>query len=77
MADRADAFVALPGGFGTLEEIAEQFSWMMLARHAKPIILLDIAFFLAAALRAVRTYIAERICRRRLAGSRAARRLSQ
>jgi uncharacterized protein (TIGR00730 family) len=45
MAERADAFVALPGGFGTLEEIAEQISWMMLARHAKPIILLDIEGF--------------------------------
>ncbi len=45
MAARADAFIALPGGLGTLEEIAEQISWAKLRRHAKPIILLDIAGF--------------------------------
>lgn len=45
MAARADAFIALPGGLGTLEEIAEQISWARLSRHAKPIILLDTARF--------------------------------
>jgi uncharacterized protein (TIGR00730 family) len=37
MADRADAFVALPGGLGTLEEIFEVWSWRQLGFHAKPV----------------------------------------
>lgn len=41
MAARADAFIALPGGLGTLEELIEQISWAKLRRHTKPIILLD------------------------------------
>jgi uncharacterized protein (TIGR00730 family) len=42
MAERADAFIALPGGLGTLEELAEVTSWAQLELHAKPIGLLDI-----------------------------------
>ena len=34
MFERADAFVALPGGIGTLEELAEQLTWAQLQRHA-------------------------------------------
>lgn len=45
MFDRSDAFVALPGGIGTLEELVEQMTWAQLGRHAKPILLLDIAGF--------------------------------
>jgi uncharacterized protein (TIGR00730 family) len=41
MADLADAFVALPGGFGTLEELFEIVTWAQLGMHAKPIALLD------------------------------------
>jgi uncharacterized protein (TIGR00730 family) len=41
MFDRSDAFVALPGGIGTLEELVEQLTWAQLGRHSKPIILLD------------------------------------
>ncbi|MGI8754548.1 MAG: TIGR00730 family Rossman fold protein [Acidimicrobiales bacterium] len=41
MADRADAFVALPGGFGTLEELFEVVTWSQLGIHAKPVGLLD------------------------------------
>jgi uncharacterized protein (TIGR00730 family) len=41
MFDRADAFVALPGGIGTLEELVEQMTWSQLGRHRKPILLLD------------------------------------
>ncbi|MFJ4895324.1 MULTISPECIES: TIGR00730 family Rossman fold protein [unclassified Streptomyces] len=37
MAERADAFIALPGGLGTLEEIFEVWSWRQLGFHAKPI----------------------------------------
>ena len=42
MFDRADAFVALPGGIGTLEELVEQLTWAQLGRHKKPILILNI-----------------------------------
>jgi uncharacterized protein (TIGR00730 family) len=45
MFDRADAFVALPGGIGTLEELVEQLTWVQLNRHVKPILIADIAGF--------------------------------
>ena len=43
MFDRADGFVALPGGLGTLEELVEQLTWMQLGRHKKPILVANIA----------------------------------
>ena len=43
MADLADGFVALPGGFGTLEEFAEVLTWTQLGIQAKPCGLLDVA----------------------------------
>lgn len=45
MFDRADAFVALPGGVGTLEELVEQMTWAQLGRHRKPILLANISGF--------------------------------
>lgn len=45
MFDRSDAFVALPGGVGTLEELIEMTTWRQLGRHTKPIILANIAGF--------------------------------
>jgi uncharacterized protein (TIGR00730 family) len=45
MFDRADAFVALPGGVGTLEELVEQMTWAQLNRHAKPILIANIGGF--------------------------------
>jgi len=45
MFERADAFVALPGGVGTLEELAEQLTWVQLQRHRKPVLIADIAGF--------------------------------
>ncbi len=42
MADLADAFVALPGGVGTLEELIEVFTWSQLGLHRKPCALLDV-----------------------------------
>ncbi len=45
MFERSDAFVALPGGIGTLEELVEQLTWAQLGRHAKPIIVANIAEF--------------------------------
>ena len=47
MADQADAFVALPGGYGTLEEFAEILTWAQLGIHAKPFGLLDVEGFYA------------------------------
>ncbi len=45
MFERADAFVALPGGIGTLEELAEQLTWVQLERHTKPVVIADIGGF--------------------------------
>lgn len=45
MFQMADAFVALPGGVGTLEEIVEQITWAQLGRHRKPILLANINRF--------------------------------
>ena len=42
---KSDAFVALPGGIGTLEEFVEQLTWSQLGRHAKPIVLANIEGF--------------------------------
>lgn len=50
MAELADAFVALPGGFGTLEEIVETLTWAQLGFHAKPCGLLNIAGYYDALL---------------------------
>ena len=47
MADLADAFVALPGGAGTLEELFEAWTWGQLGLHSKPTALLDIDGFYA------------------------------
>jgi len=41
MYDAADAFIVLPGGIGTLEEVVEVISWLRLDLHSKPIIFLD------------------------------------
>jgi hypothetical protein len=45
MADEADAFLALPGGLGTLEELAEITTWAQLGIHAKPVGVLDLDGF--------------------------------
>jgi uncharacterized protein (TIGR00730 family) len=45
MFERSDAFVALPGGVGTLEELVEQMTWKQLGRHAKPVLLANIDGF--------------------------------
>ncbi len=45
MFERSDAFVALPGGIGTLEELVEQLTWVQLDRHSKPVLILDIGGF--------------------------------
>jgi uncharacterized protein (TIGR00730 family) len=43
MFERADAFVALPGGIGTLEELVEQLTWVQLGRHRKPVLIANIS----------------------------------
>ena len=45
MFEQADAFVALPGGVGTLEELVEQITWAQLGRHSKPILIANIEHF--------------------------------
>jgi uncharacterized protein (TIGR00730 family) len=45
MFERSDAFVALPGGVGTLEETVEQLTWSQLGRHKKPILAANIDHF--------------------------------
>jgi uncharacterized protein (TIGR00730 family) len=45
MFELADAFVALPGGVGTLEELVEQLTWAQLGRHKKPILVANIKGF--------------------------------
>ncbi|MFM1815410.1 MAG: hypothetical protein RLZ98_2105 [Pseudomonadota bacterium] len=45
MFEKSDAFVALPGGIGTLEELVEQLTWSQLGQHTKPIILTNIDGF--------------------------------
>jgi hypothetical protein len=45
MFEMADAFVTLPGGIGTLEEVVEQMTWAQLGRHKKPILLANINKF--------------------------------
>jgi uncharacterized protein (TIGR00730 family) len=45
MFERADAFVALPGGVGTLEELVEQLTWAQLGHHKKPILIANIDGF--------------------------------
>jgi len=45
MFERSDAFVALPGGIGTLEELVEQMTWQQLGQHRKPILIANIDGF--------------------------------
>ena len=45
MADRADAFIAMPGGVGTFEELFEAITWTQLGIHEKPVGVLDVAGF--------------------------------
>src|ERR1700689_1406829 len=45
MFEHSDAFIALPGGIGTLEELVEQLTWQQLGRHTKPVLLANIDGF--------------------------------
>ena len=54
MAERADAFIALPGGIGTLEELYEVWSWQQLGYHDKPVALLNVEGYYDALLEFMR-----------------------
>ena len=51
MAHLSDAFIALPGGFGTLEELFEVVTWCQIGYHQKPVGILDVAGYYAPLLR--------------------------
>ncbi|MDR2016867.1 MAG: TIGR00730 family Rossman fold protein [Burkholderiales bacterium] len=59
MAERADGFVALPGGFGTLDELFEIITWAQLHIHAKPVGLLNVDGFFAPLLAMMRHLVEE------------------
>lgn len=59
MADRADGFVALPGGFGTLDELFEIVTWAQLHIHSKPVGLLNVNGFFDPLVTMVRHMSAE------------------
>jgi uncharacterized protein (TIGR00730 family) len=59
MSALADAFLVLPGGAGTLEELFEVWTWAMLGFHAKPIALLDVGGFYQPMLRFLENISAE------------------
>jgi uncharacterized protein (TIGR00730 family) len=60
MAELSDGFVALPGGLGTLEELAEVLTWAQLGLHAKPCGLLDVAGYYGGLLSFLDHAVAER-----------------
>ncbi len=61
MFERSDAFVALPGGIGTLEELVEQMTWQQLGRHSKPVLLANIDNFWEPLLALLDAYARHRI----------------
>jgi uncharacterized protein (TIGR00730 family) len=63
MADLSDAFAALPGGYGTLDELFEILTWAQLGLHAKPVGLLDVAGYFGPLLAAADHMTAERFVR--------------
>jgi uncharacterized protein (TIGR00730 family) len=63
MADLADAFIALPGGFGTLEEFCEMLTWLQLGLHAKPCGVLNVEGFFDPLLALFDRAVADRFLR--------------
>ena len=59
MAERADLFIALPGGIGTMEELYEVWTWRQLGHHERPIGLVNVAGFYDGFLRFVQQMVAE------------------
>jgi uncharacterized protein (TIGR00730 family) len=63
MYEHSDAFVALPGGVGTLEELVEQITWAQLGRHQKPVLIANIGGFWNALLDLMQAMRRERFIR--------------
>ena len=63
MADLADAFVALPGGLGTLDELFEIYTWAQLGLHSKPIGLLNVEGYFDGLMTFLEHAVAERFVR--------------
>jgi uncharacterized protein (TIGR00730 family) len=61
MAQRADAFIALPGGYGTFDELCEMLTWDQLGIHQKPVVLLDIEDYFAGFLAQLERAVADRL----------------
>src|SRR6185312_5749210 len=59
MAERSDAFIALPGGFGTLDELFEVVTWAQLGLHAKPMGVLDVNGYWSGLLTQVERAVAD------------------
>ena len=64
MADRSDAFVVLPGGYGTLEEMFEMITWLQLRLHAKPVGVVNVDGYFDSLLRFVEHCAVEGFIRR-------------
>jgi uncharacterized protein (TIGR00730 family) len=63
MADLSDAFVALPGGLGTVEELFEIYTWAQLGLHRKPCALLDVESYYAGVVEFLEHAVEERFLR--------------
>lgn len=66
MFQKSDAFVALPGGIGTLEELVEQLTWSQLGQHQKPVIIANIDGFWTPFLRLLEHMRSDQFIRRNL-----------
>ncbi len=63
MAERADAFLILPGGYGTLEEMFEVLTWQSIGLHTKPVCLLNVSGFYDGLLAFLSTCVREGVLR--------------
>jgi uncharacterized protein (TIGR00730 family) len=63
MGEKSDAFIILPGGFGTFEEMFEVLAWQTLKLHAKPVVLLNVAGFYDTLLRFLEECVREGVLR--------------
>jgi uncharacterized protein (TIGR00730 family) len=63
MADLSDAFIALPGGIGTLDELFDVYTWTQLGIHTKPLGLLDVAGYFGSLVAFLDYAVAERFLR--------------
>ncbi|MGZ9032205.1 MAG: LOG family protein, partial [Burkholderiaceae bacterium] len=64
MADRSDAFIVLPGGYGTLEEMFEMVTWLQLRLQSKPVGVVNVEGYFDALLRFIERCASEGFIRR-------------